>query len=233
MKIREYSEVSSQRLGYQAQVDLGQKVMKDMYGVSVKIYIFAMVLSNSRKKFVCFQDRAYTSEDFVKAHDMAFRYYGGRPKEIVNDQDRVLAVSENSGDIILTETFEAYRQYAGFSVFLCRGNDPESKGKIESVVKYVKGNFLSCRIYAGLATLNSDGLAWLERCANAKTHETTKMIPNVVFAEEMKHLKPVPTLSSPPKPKSGAAYAKQTRLCICKTVTKSRKAHIFQAGRHS
>jgi hypothetical protein len=113
-----------------------------------------------------------------------------------------MAVSENAGDLIFTETYENYRKYAGFTIFLCRGNDPESKGKIESTVKYVKRNFLACRIYCGISTLNSDGLAWLERCANAKIHETTKMIPNVVFAEELKHLKSAPTLSAPPKPKS-------------------------------
>jgi len=202
LKIRHYSEVSEQPLGYQSQADMGQMLMKDMYGKSVRVYIFTMVMSHSRKKFVCFQARAYNARDFIEAHDLAFRYFGGRPEEIVYDQDRVMMVSENAGDLIFTETYENYRKYAGFSIFLCRGNDPESKGKIESTIKYVKRNFLACRIYCGISTLNSDGLAWLERCANAKIHETTKMIPNVVFAEEMKHLKPAPTLSSPPKPKS-------------------------------
>jgi len=202
LKIRQYSEVAEQPLGYQAQADMGQMLMKDMYGKSVRIYIFAMVMSHSRKKYVYFQDRPYNTQDFVEAHDKAFRYFGGRPEEIVYDQDRVMAVAENAGDLIFTEAYENYRKYAGFTIFLCRGNDPESKGKIESCVKYVKRNFLACRIYCGISTLNSDGLAWLERCANAKIHETTKMIPNVVFAEEMKHLKPAPTLSAPPKPKS-------------------------------
>jgi len=201
-KIRQYTEVTELALGYQSQVDMGQMLMKDMFGVSVRIYIFTMVMSNSRKKFVYFSDRAYNAEDFIKAHDMAFRYFGGRTEEVVYDQDRVMMVSENAGDLLYTEAFENYRKYAGFSIFLCRGNDPESKGKIESAIKYIKRNLLACRIYTGISTLNSDGLAWLERCANAKIHETTKMIPNVVFAEEIKHLKSVPTLSAPPKPKS-------------------------------
>jgi transposase len=202
VKIRQYAEVAPLPPGAQSQVDMGQKVMRDMFGKSIRIYIFVMVMSHSRKKFACFQDHPYTARDFVEAHDMAFRYFGGRTDEIVYDQDRVMAVSENAGDLIFTETFAAYRQYAGFSIFLCRGCDPQSKGKIESAVKYVKGNFLACRIYTGISTLNSDGLAWLERTANAKIHDTTKMIPNVVFAEEIKHLKQAPQLSPPPKPKS-------------------------------
>ena len=202
VKIRQYTEVSELPPGLQAQVDMGQMVMKDMFGKSVRIYMFTMVMAHSRKKFVCFQDHPYTARDFVEAHDMAFRYYGGRTLEIAYDQDRVMMVSENAGDLIFTETFENYCKYAGFSVFLCKGHDPESKGKIESAVKYVKGNFLACRIYCGISTLNSEGLSWLERTANAKIHDTTKMIPNIVFMEEIKHLKQTPTLSAPPKPKS-------------------------------
>ncbi len=53
-----------------------------------------------------------------------------------------MVVSENGGDIIYTETFENYKNYAGFCIHLCRGRDPESKGKIEAVVKYIKNNFL-------------------------------------------------------------------------------------------
>ena len=201
-KIRQYAEVSEMAPGYQAQVDMGQKVMQDMYGKRVRIYIFAMVMSHSRKKYVYLQDHPFNSEAFIYAHDLAFRYFGGRTQEIAYDQDRVMMVAENAGDLIYTQAFESYQAYAGFNVFLCHGNDPQTKGKIESAVKYVKGNFLACRIYTGISTLNSEALAWLERCANAKIHDTTKMIPNVVFAEESKHLTSVPTLSEPPKPKS-------------------------------
>ena len=170
-------------------------------------------MSHPRKKFVYFQGRRYKAADFIEAHDIAFKYYGGRSDEIAYGQDRVMAVGENAGDLIFTEAFENYKKYAGFSIFLCRGNDPESKGKIESVIKYVKGNFLACRIYCGISTLNSDGLAWLERTANAKIHETTKMMPNIVFAEEIKHLKSAPTLSEPPKPKS--AIVRPTNVVHC------------------
>ena len=201
-KVRQYAEVAELPPGFQAQVDMGQKTMKDFYGKSVKIYVFAMVMSHSRKKFVCFQDHTFNGEDFVKAHDLAFRYFGGRTTEIVYDQDRVMTVSENAGDLILTETFENYARYAGFSVHLCRGHDPQSKGKIEAVVKYVKNNFLKCRDFSGISRLNSDGMAWLERTANEKKHDTTHMVPNRVFLEEIKHLTPVPELSEPVPPKT-------------------------------
>ena len=195
-KVRQYMEVSELPMGFQAQVDLGVKTMKDAHGKSVKVYIFAMVLSCSRYKYIRFQLEPFTAKTFCEAHDSAFHYFGGRPVEIVYDQDRVMVVSENGGDIIYTETFENYKNYVGFSIRLCRGSDPESKGKIEAVVKYAKGNFMSCRIFHGIARLNSDGLAWLDRTGNGKIHETTKIVPKVAFEEEQKHLKPAPELGS-------------------------------------
>jgi transposase len=220
VKLRQYGENPELPFGFQAQVDMGQRTMRDANGKPVKIYIFAMVLSSSRYKYACFQLEPFTAQTFVEAHDKAFQYFGGRPAEIVYDQDRVMVVSENGGDIIFTEKFESYRNYAGFSVHLCRGYDPESKGKVEAVVKYVKNNFLSCRTFYGIARLNSDGLSWLDRTGNGLVHETTKMIPKVVFAEEQKHLKAVPELSQPLIPKiamvrkTNVVMYRQNRYCM-------------------
>jgi transposase len=222
-KIRQYGENPELPFGYQAQVDMGQKTMKDANGKSVKVYVFAMVLSSSRYKYVCFQLEPFTAATFIQAHNMAFRFFGGRPSEIVYDQDRIMVISENGGDIIYTETFENYKNYTGFSVYLCRGSDPESKGKIEAVVKYVKNNFLSCRVFHAIARLNSDGMAWLDRTGNGLVHETTKMVPAVVFAQEQKHLKAVPELSEPsivPKiaivRKNNMVMYRQNRYCMPK-----------------
>jgi transposase len=231
--IRQYCEVEEQPLGFQAQVDMGRKMMTDMYGKRVKVYIFAMVMSASRMKFMCFQNCAFNAQTFNEAHDLAFRYFGGRPVEIAYDQDRVMAVSENAGDILYTEAFEAYRQYAGFSVRLCRGNDPQSKGKIERVIGYIKNNFLSCRKYQGISQLNSDGLNWLDRTANTKIHETTKMVPKHVFIQEQKHLRPVPTLSAPTPPRTAnvrpdnVVHYRQNRYAVPRgTYSPGRKARI-------
>jgi DNA replication protein DnaC/transposase len=232
-EIRQFTEVEELPPGFQAQVDMGEEWMKSNDGKRVKVYLFAMVMSFSRKKFVCFQDRKFQGDDFVTAHDAAFRYFGGRPEELVYDQDRVMVVSENGGDLLLTDSFERYQKYAGFNIFLCRGHDPQSKGKIENVVGYVKHNFLAHRTYMSVAVLNSEGLAWLERRANGKIHGTTKMIPDIVFREEIKQLKPVPALSSEPVPfeaivrKTNVVHFKQNRYEVPKgTFSPGKKVRI-------
>lgn len=188
---RQYVAVVDLPMGYQAQVDLGEIWLRNINNKRVKLYCFVMVLSHSRYKFVYWSDIPFTALTFIDAHNKAFIFFGGRPIEIAYDQDKVLAVSENHGDIIYTEVFQNYLDALGFKVYLCRKNDPESKGRIEAVVKYVKQNFANHRTYSSLAEFNDDCIKWLERRGNGKMHETTKKIPAEVFALEKQHLLPV------------------------------------------
>ena len=190
-KTRQYEAVDDPPMGEQAQVDMGEISLETPSGRRKKVYGFGMVLSNSRYKYILWQLRPWTTADFVQAHIKAFAYFGGRPRQIVYDQDKVLAVSENHGDIIFTEGFQNYVNATGFDVFLCRGADPESKGRIEAVIKYGKRAFAEHRILDDIDDFNRDCIAWLERTGNAEEHGTTKKIPAEVFAIEKEYLLPV------------------------------------------
>jgi transposase len=192
--IRQYGSVEDLPFGYQAQVDMGSAWLINIYGKRIKVYVFCMSMSNSRHKYAFFQTKPFTSETFIEAHDLAFKFFGGRTKEIVYDQDRIMTVSENYGNLLLVDKFLAYKNYCGFSIYLCRGADPESKGKIESVVKYVKNNFLKHREFSTIDNLNNQALEWLDRTGNGLIHNTTKLIPKIVFKEEQKYLTAVPSI---------------------------------------
>lgn len=195
---RQYEAVEELDMGFQAQVDFGQIWLNNIKGSRVKLYCFAMVLSHSRMKFVYWQDKPFTTLDFIDAHDKAFEFFGGRTKEIVYDQDRLLAVDENFGDVIYTEEFQKYVDFMKFKIRLCRPYDPESKGKIEAVVKYVKNNFARNRVIEEIDSFNKACIEWLDRTGNANVHGTTKRIPKEVFALEKQHLIPVfPNQNSP------------------------------------
>ncbi|MBM7616452.1 IS21 family transposase [Alkaliphilus hydrothermalis] len=191
---RQYEAVEELPMGYQAQVDLGEIWLQRSDRTKVKVYCFAMSLSHSRYKYLYWSLRPFTTMTFLEAHNKAFEYFGGMPKEIVYDQDRIAVVSENHGDIIYTEGFQNYINTLKFKVYLCRGYDPESKGKIEAVVKYAKNNFARNRVFIDIESFNDDSLRWLERTGNKKIHDTTKKVPAEVFALEKEHLKPIPTL---------------------------------------
>src|SRR5699024_4380624 len=160
-------------------------------GKRVKLYVIAFVLSHSRLKYKEWLDRPFTTRDVIRTHENAFRYFEGVPAEVVYDQDALLLVSENSGDLILTREFQTYKEERNLTIKMCRKADPESKGKIEHEVKYIKYNCAKNRLYYGLDAWNESGWAWLDRTGNYKIHDTTKKRPIEVFSHEKQHLRPI------------------------------------------
>jgi transposase len=132
-----------------------------------------MVLSRSRQKFIYFQSHACTTTTAIYAHELAFEFFRGIPLEIIYDQDRVFIQEENLGDILLTDGFRSFCDSNPFEPIFCRKDDPESKGKIENVIKYVKHNFLRGRLYKSLGILQKEALEWLKRSGNGKVHGST------------------------------------------------------------
>src|SRR5699024_5202889 len=192
---RIYESVPEKPMGSQIQVDFGQTEQFTPDGRKVKLRFIAFVLAHSRYKYKEWLDRPFTTRDVIQAHENAFRYFGGITDEFVYDQDALILVSENGGDLILTKEFQSYKEERNLKVWMCRKADPESKGKVENVVKYVKQNFAKHRLYYGLDAWNEAGWKWLERTANYKVHNTTKKRPVEVFAIEKQHLRPVSPIS--------------------------------------
>jgi hypothetical protein len=187
---REYFPVEELPYGEQAQVDFGEYNMRTSTGKRKKVRFFAMVLSGSRMKYIWFLDKPFTAETVVQAHENAFNFFGGIPNTIVYDQDRTMVVDENLGEIILTSTFRQYTKSRSFKLHFCRKADPESKGKVENVIQYVKKNFLYNRLYQEIEVLNIEAIAWLARTANYLPHNYTKKSPESEFIIEKEHLNP-------------------------------------------
>jgi transposase len=188
---REFSTVPELPMGKQMQVDFGQKRVPSTDGTHKLLYFIGFVLAHSRYKYVEWLDRPFRTTDLIRMHENAFRYFGGMSSEIVYDQDRLLAVSENAGDLIMTAEFTKYQQTRKFKVYLCRKSDPQSKGKIEQVVKYVKNNFAKNRTFDNIIDWQDSCMRWLKRTGNYKVHHNTKKRPVEVFALEKPHLQQV------------------------------------------
>lgn len=189
---RDYEATDELPMGHQLQLDFGVKNMplSDRHGHR-KVYFVGMILAHSRYKWGYFQTRPFTSVDLIRAMNRGFDYFGGIPNEIVVDQDSIIIVSENKGDIICTYEFEQFKSLLGLTLWVCHKSDPESKGMVESTVKFVKRNFLPHRFFMEEDDLNESFLAWLSRTGNAKVHGTTKKVPAQVFELEREHLRAV------------------------------------------
>ena len=187
---RQHHPVEETPYGKQAQVDFGEYNLRSFSGKRVKVFFFTLVLSRSRFKFIWFTDRYFTTQLAIQAHELSFAYIRGIPDEIVYDQDKVFLVSENKGDFILTDHFRAYVREKPFSLHFCRKADPQSKGKVENVVRYVKQNFLYNRTFHNTETLNEETLGWLTRTANGLPHAFTQKDPHGEWLIEQPFLRP-------------------------------------------
>lgn len=190
---RQYAKLPETAYGEEAQVDFGQALMRPEWGNShsVRIYFFVMVLSRSRQKYVYCQDHPFNTTSSIYAHERAFEYFQGIPRKILYDQDRVFIYDENLGDIILTDGFRSYCMTQSFTPVFCRKADPESKGKVENVVKYVKYNFLRGRSFHSIARLQTACMDWLKIRGNGKIHGSTLKVPYNEWLIEKEYLQPL------------------------------------------
>lgn len=196
---RDYQKVQELPYGKQTQVDFGEYNMTTDEGKRKKVYFISFVLSRSRQKISYYSERPFTTISAIYAHEQAIGFFEGITEEFVYDQDTLLLVDENKGDLIMTEAFRKYALYRGFKLHFCRKSDPQSKGKVENVVKYNKYNFLRGRIFVNIDVLKGQNIAWHKRTANAKVHSATKKVPYQEWLIEKSFLKPVMDSFKPEK----------------------------------
>jgi transposase len=169
--------------GRQAQVDWGEKKITDKKtGITKKVYIFCMTLSWSRNRFVYFCPKA-DMYYFLLAHKKAFAYFGGVPKEVLYDQNRCVVLKPGIKDARYNNKFMDFARHYGFYPRLCRPYRPQTKGKVENLVLYVKNNFLTMQDTNNFNILNSNGRRWLKKINN-KVHSTTGKIPFLNLSKE-------------------------------------------------
>jgi hypothetical protein len=121
----------------------------------------------------------------IQCHLNAFRYFGGCTKEILYDNMKQIVfkrASVSSGSTWNSQ-FEDFFNHYGFIPRLCRPYRPQTKGKIESNVGFVKRDFLLGGEFCSISDLNSQAQKWLAR-VNSTIHGTTNEIPLERLKEE-------------------------------------------------
>lgn len=163
--------------GQQAQVDWGHFGTIQHHGRQMRLYAFVMTLGWSRAMYVEFATSADEAA-FVRCHLNAFRYLGGVPREIVHDNLKTAVLGRDAaGTIHWNPRYLDLSHCYGFSPRACQPYRAQTKGKVESGVKYVRGNFFVGLTYVDLADLNAQALVWLDTVANVRVHGTTRQIP--------------------------------------------------------
>jgi len=190
--------------GWQSQVDWGQAgvYFRDRL---VRQHLFVLTLGYSRRGFYC----AFPNErlgQFLEAHERAFEHFGGHTHEHLYDRPRTVCQPGADGKVVWNSTFKAFAEYWGFEPRLCRAYRAQTKGKVESGVKYLKRNFLPGRTFIDQLDFDEQLAEWNATVADVRIHGTTHEQPIARFARERGHL--VATHAHP----SFALQARVTRL---------------------
>lgn len=183
--------------GKQMQVDWGQ-----MRGGKKPIHAFVAVLGFSRALFVHYTDNM-RYETLEKCHRLAFEYFQGIPTDVWYDNMKTVVLERNAYGVGQHRFHAGFYQFAkdmGFIPKLCKPYRPQTKGKVERMVRYVRDSFyapLSTKLAsAGLKmdvdTANIKGIQWLNDIANVRVHDTTKEQPMVRLIEERRLLQELP-----------------------------------------
>lgn len=184
---RVYDIVGLPPAGKQLQLDYGEERLNS----GERVHFICLILSHSHLRWVRFQDHRFDGEETCRSLFSFFLTIGGRPEEIVLDQDACLVAGERFGEVRFTESFRYFLQEQGLSARVCRKSDPESKGLVENTVKYVKTNYLGGRMGWSAARIAENAAAWTER-ANKRIDRGTYLVPQEEFESvEKPHLKPL------------------------------------------
>lgn len=177
--------------GEEAQVDWGHcgHIVAD--GGKRPLYVFSLVLSYCRVRYVEFT----TSQDmatFLGCHARGLHYLGGVPVRILYDHAKTVVADRVGSVVQFNRDLLRFALDYGFHPTACWLQDPESKGKTENSIGYVKRDFLYSRPVEDLPTLNAQALAWCDEVANEKVHGATREVPADRLAEERRALRPLP-----------------------------------------
>lgn len=178
---REASRVAAVRRyetppGKQAQVDWGHLGYLEVEGETHRLWGFAITLGYSRRMWAqaAVDQRLGT---LLRMHEAAFQEWGAIPEEILYDRMKTVWLETDArGEIVWHPVFQDFARYWGFKPRLCRPYRAQTKGKIESGVKYIRRNFL-CGLLGRepscLADFNMELRHWVDAVANRRVHGTT------------------------------------------------------------
>jgi transposase len=163
--------------GEQGQVDWGSFGFITHHGRTYRLYAFVMTLGWSRASYVRFTISADTTW-FIRCHLHAFAYLGGVPKRLLYDNLKSVVLGRDAEDVVhWNPRFLDFADLAGFALQACKPYRPQTKGKVENGVKYVRGNFWPGLHFRDLEDLNAQALTWLNSTANPRVHGTTGEVP--------------------------------------------------------
>ncbi len=161
--------------GESFQMDWGFVNVTDNNGGSYRVACFAMICHHCGKMYVEFFPNAKQENLFIgMIHSFI---YLGIPKTVLTDNMKSVVIErDGEGKPIWQKDYEAFMKTIGFETKLCKVAHPFTKGKVERLIRFVKGNFLVGRVFGNITDLNYEALRWCND-QNRRYHKALDCVP--------------------------------------------------------
>jgi len=173
--------------GEQVQFDWGD-FQYEQDGVRRHLYGFTAILCYSRMRFAIFVKRC-DAPTLIRCLMEAFEYFGGLPKAALTDRMKSVLLEVKDKVPHWTPLFADFMASIGVAPRVCKAYTPQTKGKVERTIGFVKKSFWSGVSFTDIDDLNRQAHVWCERI-NARVHRTTHERPRE--RREREPLAPLP-----------------------------------------
>ena len=179
--------------GEQMQCDWGE-----MRGGKDRICAFVATLGYSRMSYVVFTDNERI-DTMLECLEGAFEYFGGVTRTVLFDNMKTVVLARDAygeGHHRYHPKLLEMAKHHGFSPRLCKPYRPQTKGKVERFIGYLRGSFYvplkatckQCDIKLDVKLANHKVKEWLREVANVRVHDSLKETPYSRHAQEKARL---------------------------------------------
>lgn len=163
--------------------------------------VFLATLSFSRKSYLEFTTNQQ-EETLLRCHENAFHYFGGVPLNVLYDNMKTVVSHRNcfgKGRHQFQKTLYDFAKHYGFHPRLCSPYRPQTKGKVERLVRYFKHSFYYPLITKedfddSLPGLNFELHKWLKETAENRFIRELGATPSYLYMKEKEYLQPIPKI---------------------------------------
>lgn len=141
------------------QMDWGFVAVERPGGERARIACFAMVCHHCGGAHVEFFPNA-RQENLLIGMLHAFSALGVPATVLTDNMKSVVVRRDADGRPVWQADYAEFMGVVGFRTRLCRPRHPYTKGKVERLVRFVKGNFLAGRSFTDLDALNREAALW-------------------------------------------------------------------------
>ena len=144
------------------QMDWGFTNVLDYDGKTYRVACFAMICHHCGQQYIEFFPNARQENLFIGIVH-AFQYMG-IPRFVLTDNMKSVVLHRDlEGHPVWQKDYESFMQVLDFETKLCKPRHPFTKGKVERLVRFVKDNFLTDRVFCDLTDLNWQALEWCNK----------------------------------------------------------------------